>query len=277
VRVLVTGGAGLLGSALLRSAPAGVEVHATERSTPARGAEGHRVELADAVAVAALWEHVRPDAVIHTAYDTRASDEEIRAATTNVARSSRRVGAALVHVSTDVVLDGERSPYPESAEPAPLFPYAERKAEAERVVREEAPGAAVVRTSLLIATDPPDRTTQWVLDALRTGAPLRLFTDELRCPIAAADLAAQLWEVAAFPPEERGGVWHLVGPEAISRYALGLLVAARWGLPAQGITPVPASESPTPRPRDLRLLTTRADAALRTRARPVSRVLAPGG
>ena len=277
MRVLVTGGAGLLGSALLRAAPEGVEVHATERGTPVSGAEGYRVELADADAVRALWQRLRPDVVIHTAYDTRASDEEIRAATRNVARSSREAGAGLVHVSTDVVFDGEHSPYAETDRPAPLFPYAVRKAEAERTVLQEAPGAAVARTSLIIQADPPDRTTAWVLDGLRRGAPLRLFTDELRCPIAANDLAAQLWELAALPVPERAGAWHLVGPEAISRYALGLLIAARWGLDPRGITPARSADDPIPRPRDLRLLTTRADAALRTPARPVSAVLAPAG
>ncbi|HEX8682576.1 MAG TPA: hypothetical protein VF707_09710, partial [Ardenticatenaceae bacterium] len=54
-RVLVTGGAGLLGRALLRTAPGGVDLHATQRHTPAVGAEAHAVELSDGAAVAALW------------------------------------------------------------------------------------------------------------------------------------------------------------------------------------------------------------------------------
>ncbi len=73
-------------------------------------------------------------------------------------------------------------------------------------MREACPGAAVVRTSLLLRADPPDRTTAWVVDSLRRGEPVRLFTDELRCPIAAADLAAQLWELAALTPGEHAGV-----------------------------------------------------------------------
>lgn len=275
MRVLVTGGAGLLGSALLRLAPAGVEVHATVRRTPAHGAEPHRVELADPEAVGALWRRLRPAVVLHTAYDTAVGADEVRAATEAVARACREVGAGVVHVSTDVVFSGESAPYTEADEPAPVHEYGRRKAEAERVVRSAAPGAAVARTSLIVRADPPDRTTAWVLAGLRAGAPVRLFTDELRCPIAVDDLAAQLWEVALLPPAERAGTWHLVGPEALSRYALGLLIAARWGLDPAGIVPTPSRESPAPRPRDARLLSARADAALRTRPRPVSAVLAP--
>lgn len=273
MRVLVTGGAGLLGGALLRAAPAGVELHATRRRTPVTGATAYTVDLADRAGVDALWRRVRPDVVIHTAYSTGASERDISLATGNVARACAERGAGLVHVSTDVVLDGERSPYAEDAEPAPVHEYGRRKAEAERTVREALPDAAVVRTSLIIRRDPPDRTTSWVVEALRRGEPVTLFTDELRCPIAVEDLAAQLWEVAALPPAERAGPWHLVGPEAISRYALGLLIARRYALDPAGIIPAPHANSPTPRPRELRLLTPRADRLLRTRARPISAVL----
>ena len=274
-RVLVTGGGGLLGHALLLSAPAEVELHATVRRAPAAAGALHAVELTDADAVTRAWEAARPDVVIHTAFDMGAGEHEVCVAHRNVARACREAGAGLVHVSTDALLDGERAPYDETAEPAPVHEYGRLKALAEAVVREECPEAAVVRTSLLVRTDPPDRTTRWVLDGLRRGEPVRLFTDELRSPIAAADLAAQLWELAALPPAERAGVWNLAGPESLSRYALGLLVALRFRADPRGIVPARSADSPTPRPRDLRLLTPRADRALRARARPVSAVLAP--
>ncbi len=68
----------------------------------------------------------------------------------------------------------------------------------------------------------------------------------------------------------------MVGPEALSRYALGLLIAARFGLDPRGIVPPPSAASPAPRPRDLRMTTGRADAALRTRARGASEVMTEG-
>lgn len=277
MRVLVTGGAGLLGSALLRSAPPGVEAHATVRRAPAAGATSHPVELANAASVADAWERVRPDLVIHTAYDMEASAEQVASATRNVARACADAGAALVHVSTDVVLDGERSPYTDDAEPAPVHEYGRRKAAAECTVRETVPEAAIVRTSLIVRADPPDRTTGWVVDGLRNNHPVRLFTDEIRCPIAVEDLAAQLWELAALPPERRAGAWNLVGPEALSRFALGLLIARRFRLDPWAVLPGRHADSPMPRPRDLRLLTPRADRELRARARPVSEVLAHSG
>jgi dTDP-4-dehydrorhamnose reductase len=273
VRVLITGGGGLVGAELIRQAPADVEVHATRRASPVHSAQSHPVELSDAEAVAALFRRLEPDLVFHAAYTASQGERDIWRATESVVDACRAAGAALVYMSTDALLDGESSPFAESAEPAPVHEYGRWKARAELHVRAAMPEAAVVRTSLVVRADPPDRNSAWVLETLRRGEPVRLFTDELRCPIAVEDLAAQLWEIARLPAGERGGVWHLAGPEAVSRYALGVLLAVHAGLDPRAIQPAPSAVSPAPRPRDLRLLTARADAVLRTRARPVSAVL----
>jgi dTDP-4-dehydrorhamnose reductase len=277
VRVLITGGGGLLGGELIRQTPSGIHIHATRRTSPVAGAESHVVELSDGEAAEALWMRIRPDLVIHTAYSPSEGERDVWRATESVIRACRAVGAALVYMSTDALLDGESAPYAEAAEPAPVHDYGRWKAKAELHVRDAMPDAAVVRTSLIVRAEPPDRGSAWVVDALRRGQPVRLFTDELRCPIAVEDLAAQLWEVAQLPPERRAGVWHLAGPEAVSRYALGVLLALRHGVDPRGIIPVPSAASPAPRPRDLRLLTSRADHELRTRARPISAILFPSG
>jgi dTDP-4-dehydrorhamnose reductase len=275
-RVLITGGAGLLGRHLIRNAPVGVMVHATRRRTPAHGAEVHTVDLADAAATRDLFTSLRPDLVVHTAYSVAEPEADIWAATCSVVEGCLETGAGLIYLSTDALLDGERAPYDEAADPAPVHEYGRWKARAEKRVREALPDAAVVRTSLITEFDPPDPRCAWVADSLRAGRSITLFTDELRCPIAAEDLALQLWELAELSAEERAGIWNLAGPEAVSRYTLGLMIAAHFGLDPSGLQAVPSAASPSPRPRDLRLLTSRADAALRTRARPVGMLVGGG-
>ncbi|HEU4558309.1 MAG TPA: SDR family oxidoreductase [Longimicrobium sp.] len=273
MRVLVTGGAGLLGTALVGIAPEGIDLHATQRSTPVpEGPRAHTMDLADDRAVEALFAEVRPDVVIHTAYGKTDFARDIILATRNVADACGRAGAALVHISTDVVFDGERAPYAEDDPPSPLTEYGQRKAEAERVVRQLAPSAAIVRTSVIVRTDGEDA----VVKQLRAGTFPPAFVDELRSAIAVEDLAAQLWELALIPRERMAGVWHLAGPEAVSRYTLATLLALRHGIRGK-IVPALNREFTPRRPRDLRMLTTRADRELKTRARPISEALfSPG-
>lgn len=269
-RVLITGGGGFLGSGLLGRVPPAFEAVGTRRSSGPGGSGAPGVELSDRRAVDHLWDSLRPDLVIHTAYSMEAGARDIVAATRNVADACADWGAELIHLSTDLVLDGERAPYAEDADPAPIHQYGRWKAEAELYVRERLPGAAVVRTSLITSFDPLDPRTAWVADGLRGQSPLTLYVDEIRCPIGREDLSRQIWEIAALPAAARAGVWHLAGPEAMSRYALGVLIAAALGLPADRIVPAWSATASERRPRDLRLLTGRADAALATRARPVA-------
>lgn len=274
MRILITGGAGLLGSELIARAPAGVELHATQRATPIAGAEAHVVELSDQAETAALLERVRPDLVIHAAYAQATAERDVWWATESLVHACERVGCDLIHMSTDAVFDGEHAPYAETDEPAPVHEYGRWKAIAERFVRGRLPNAAIVRTSLIVRAEPsPDRISARLLDDLRSGEPVRLFVDELRCPIAVEDLASQLWELASMPAEVRAGVWHLAGPEALSRYTLGILVARHHDVDADAIVPARSRGAGLQRPRDIRLLTPRADRELRTYARPISEAL----
>lgn len=274
--MLVTGGAGLLGGRLLAGAPPGWTARGTRHRRPVRHAESFPVDLADAGAVDALVARLRPDLVVHTAYRKRDGQRDIVAATRNVAASAGRHGAGLLHISSDVVFDGEHAPYAEAAPPAPVDQYGRWKAEAERWVRDAVPDAAIVRTSLIISSDPLDPTSTWLAGRLRGDDEPGLYADELRCPVHVDDLVGQLWELIGLARDRRAGPWHLVGPEAVSRHTLGVLLAARLGLPP----PARASlnrEHPGPRPRDLRLLTARADTALRARPRPIGAALAEVG
>jgi dTDP-4-dehydrorhamnose reductase len=244
VTLLVTGATGYLGRELMRRADA----------------VGPRIEIRDAEIVRAALDSLRPATVIHTAY--RASE---RATTcdgaVNVARAAAAIGARLVHVSTDVVFDGEKgSPYVEEDEPTPITDYGRDKADAERGVLAEHPAALVVRTSLIYGGPQPGPQERMAADPEAT-----FFTDELRCPIQVGDLAAALLELAG--TGERG-ILHVAGAERVSRAELAELLA---GAPVRTAT---IAESGLRRPRDCALAIDRACGLLRTRLRGLREVLA---
>ncbi len=122
------------------------------------------------------------------------------------------------------------------------------------------PDACITRTSLLVSLDPPDAATSWLSRAVAEGDPPTLFTDELRTPLRAADLAAALWALVAMPRAERAGIWHLPGPEVLSRWQIGGRLAEALGLGAVEEVARPGSiqDHPTPRPADLTLRSERA-------------------
>lgn len=277
--ILITGASGYLGRTLVALAPNGAALHLVRHRTPLAvvppAARVHTLDLAADEAVTALVAQVRPALVIHTAASVRpeALEPAVVHATANVVAACARTGARLLHLSTDALFDGEQAPYSEADSPAPVHAYGRAKAAAEEQVRLLPAGqACVVRTSLITSAEPLDPRSAWVAESLRLGRTITLFVDELRCPIWVEDLAAAIWELAmmeTWPP-----VLHVAGPEALSRYALGLLIAARAGLSPAGITPGRNRDHPQPRPRDVRLDTRLASRLLRRRPRPISEVFA---
>ena len=260
MKVLITGGAGLLGRALVEVAPEAQRVEITwhhERPDRVDGVKQHRCDLTQSLAFFTLAERRRPDLVIHTAY-SRSDHVATVDMTSEVATTCHSLGVPLVHVSSDVIFDGAAAPYAESAAPAPLHAYGRAKARCEAIVTENCPEATIVRTSLILAPDASDGTSAWLVEALRQGQRPTLFHDEYRCPIWANDLARLIWEVVNLGPDERSGVWHLVGPDRLSRVELGVAIAERCGLDASLIASDSSDSLGEPRPKDLTLTSTRA-------------------
>src|SRR5262245_58807307 len=136
VPLLVIGGSGFLGAALRSRVP---DAHYTFHTHPPNDTnpKAHALDVRDEGAVRRLVDRLRPRAVVHTAYtnDPESMYEVVAEGSRHVAEAAHRLGAALVHVSTDQVFDGERAPYAEDDDPMPVLPYGEAKFAAERAVR----------------------------------------------------------------------------------------------------------------------------------------------
>jgi dTDP-4-dehydrorhamnose reductase len=271
--LLVIGGTGLLGRRITRQAQlAGHSVVASFHASvpPATDIDWRKLDIRRRDDVTALALSVRPDAIINAAY--RKSDWETTAdGAAHVALAAVAAGAPLVHVSSDAVFSGTAPSYDETRQPDPVTPYGAAKAAAETAVKGIIPAAIIARTSLIIGDgdSPPER----LVHALASGAAAGvLFTDEVRCPVHVIDLASALLELAATP---HAGVCHVAGGDAISRYELGLLIAARDGLdPAALPSGLRAATGP-PGALDVRLDSTKTQARLITRIRGAREFLAP--
>jgi dTDP-4-dehydrorhamnose reductase len=109
---------------------------------------------------------------------------------------------------------------------------------------------------------------------LRQGRPVRLFTDERRCPIWVETLAAALLELAAL---EYVGVLHVAGGQALNRYEFGTRLLCFQRTDLSGIVPTLAAALGLQRPLDCTLDTTKAGRLLKTPLPGVDEVIARQG
>jgi dTDP-4-dehydrorhamnose reductase len=274
-RLLITGGSGYLGQHVLMYA-GDWEVTATYHTrafSPTHG-RASALDLRDEAATSATLAKVKPQVLLHVACSNRSAEHQaaIVPAARHIARAAQALGIHLIHVSSDVVFDGEHPPYDDEASPEPVTEYARAKAEAEAVVAALCPRALIVRPSLIWGLEPIDHQTRWLVEAVRAGQPVTLFTDEFRCPTYVHDLARALLELARRP--DLSGPLNLVGPQRLSRWEFGMKLLATLQLaPDPHVLARTVKESGLVRPRDLTLTTSRAQRELKTKLRSVDEVL----
>jgi dTDP-4-dehydrorhamnose reductase len=278
--MLITGGSGYLGGWVVQLAQDDWDVTATylAHAVDESGVDWRRLDVRDGAAVASLVEKVRPRVIVHTASLNPGLGEDFDAVNAdgsgNVARAAANVGARLIHISTDVVFDGQRGNYVEDDSPNPITVYGCSKALAEEAVLASGAEAAIVRTSLIYGWRPTvARAAQWMIDDLRAGKPVRLWTDEMRCPIWVESLAAAVVELADL---SYTGILHIAGAQILSRYEFGVRM-----LRFHGVDPSPVVPTTSPkgrlRPLDCTLDCSRARSLLSTPLPGVDEVLGQEG
>lgn len=250
MRWLVTGASGQLGAYLLDELRG-------EQVTAWSGRAG--VDLADAALLdhALFFADPDVDVIVHAAALARIDDcrrDPALAQRINVDATAQLAafGGRFIFVSTDLVFEGEHAPYREGDARLPLSVYGRTKADAEDAVL-ATPNAAVVRVSLLAGPNRNGRPNFWdnLSDALRVGRPATLFTDEWRTPVAYADAARGLVAIAR---SNAVGVWHVGGPERLSRFEMGQRLAASLGVSDAALVAGERNAGAAePRPRDVSL------------------------
>ncbi|WP_017586570.1 SDR family oxidoreductase [Nocardiopsis ganjiahuensis] len=264
--LLVVGATGFLGTHLLRQATAaGHTVTATHHRTPPPATPGvhwEPLDLRDRHQVHHLITTLRPRTVINAAYRQHEWPTTAHGPA-HLAQATTTTGARLIHLSSDAVFSGHAPHYDETAHPDPTTPYGAAKAAAETAVAALDPTALIARTSLIIGDgdSPHEHRVRDLATGHTEGA---LFTDDIRCPVHVHDLAAALLELAQ---TTRTGIHHLAGPHALSRHALGVLIARRQGLDPHRLPRSRRAQTGPPGPLDLRLDSRRTQRHLRTTLR----------
>ena len=152
MKILLLGKNGQVGWELQRSlAPLGELIALDRQDTKWCGDLNNLEGMADTV------RHVRPDVIVnaaaYTSVDKAESEPELAhalnaLAPSRLAQEAEKLGALLVHYSTDYVFDGSGSkPWLEGDIPAPLNVYGRTKLEGERLIQAVFPNHLIFRTS----------------------------------------------------------------------------------------------------------------------------------
>jgi dTDP-4-dehydrorhamnose reductase len=250
MRLLVTGAGGQLGHDVLAAA--------TAAGDDVLGVTHAQLDVTDRDAVLGAVTTWQPDAIVNcaawTAVDACEGDPG-RAFTANalavrhVVEACDRVGAHLVHLSTDYVFDGEqRRPYREWDETAPRSVYGASKLAGEREALVLGPRAAVVRTSW-VCGEHGSNMVRTVLtlaqDKVGQHGALAFVNDQRGHPTFTADLGPLVRRLAL---DRRSGLIHATNQGEVTWYGFVQQVLGAAGYPTSMVRPISTAELDPPRP-----------------------------
>jgi dTDP-4-dehydrorhamnose reductase len=272
-KILLIGKNGQVGADLALTLPQLGEVFAVDR----QGLNlSNPVQIRDTIR--AIHPTIIVNAAAYTAVEQAESDEAaahiVNAEAPRImAEEAKKIGAILVHYSTDYVFDGtKRNPYVEEDPPNPLNAYGRTKLAGEQAIQQVNPPHLIFRTAWVYSTHGKN----FLLTILRLASQreeLRIVRDQIGAPTSSREIAMATSRVLAkivdtLTPDARrpsrtpGGVYHLTaaGETSWSEFAASILSEAskriptpQWQIEATGgalliarrVIPITTAEFPT--------------------------------
>ena len=253
---MITGGQGLLGSALRRRfARSSFEVVSTAQKKQ-KGFVCLDLRASDAHIARVIHEQ-KPDLLIHTAAMTdvdlceqnpkrchRINTKAVQV----LSETCLSLNAFFLHLSTDFVFDGKKGPYSEEDATGPLNRYGLSKLESEQVLKSSGLRHAIVRTCLVYGTPPPNNFLSFLKAHLQKKE-CPLVADQVRTPTWVEHLAAGCEQIVT---REIEGTFHIAGKEGLSPHDIGLTLAQHLNLSTARLKPVSSRHLHTHAPRPLK-------------------------
>lgn len=255
MKILLTGSNGQVARAFLAAVSPSMKVTAVCHSD---------LDIADASAVDALVESVRPDAVVnaaaYTAVDRAESEPDAarranESGPANLARAAARTGGRLVHLSTDFVFDGASSaPYKPNDPTNPLSVYGATKLAGETAVREILPSSSVILRTAWVYDAHGKNFLRTMLRLLSERETVSVVADQVGTPTASFSIAQAICAILERPSIT--GIHHWTDAGVASWYDFAVAIAEEWvsaggAKAAAHVIPITTADYPTParRPR----------------------------
>src|SRR6202162_3304877 len=242
-RILLTGKNGQVGAELAALLPRLGEVTAFDR---------HQLDLSKPDQIRRAIRDTRPQVIVNAAAYTfvdQAESEEWEARVINadapavMAEEAKRIGAALVHYSTDYIFDGSKTvPYDENDPPSPISVYGKTKLAGEQAIQDAEIPHLIFRTAWVYGT----RGRNFLLTISRLATEreeLRIVRDQFGAPTWSREIAmgtarilAQLSEQGREAFSRSSGIYHMTATGETSWFEFGRAILEEASRTSQGVS-----------------------------------------
>jgi len=262
--LVVVGANGLLGQNIIKKLKNRFEIYAAsfedEAYFPLEYVKSYtQLDITNRSKVVDFLQKVKPEVIINTAAFTKVDAcEEVpdQCWVVNVRGVEYLVDASssfkpvFVHVSTDYVFDGEAGPYSEEDTPNPRGNYARSKLAGEHVVENSNLEYIIARTQVLFGVGNKVRHNfvTWVIEQLTNNKKIRIVDDQIGTPTYAPDFVEAIERLLQ---KEAYGLFHVSGPDIISRYDFALKIAEVFNLDASLIERIKTKDLNQKAPRPM--------------------------
>jgi dTDP-4-dehydrorhamnose reductase len=242
MRILITGGSGLLGQYLNIELSKKEEILTLYNSNKGNCGRYNSLKcnLRYPVKLSDIFARFRPNAVVHTACYSRPEicaklpKEEVYAinvqATENIAKLCNENNTRLIYTSTDLVYkSSETGMVNEDSELNPLTLYAETKLDGETAVQKNSDNYIILRTALLIGFGLEHSRNNFhsTFENLKNGKEVRLFKDQFRTPLSLTEAADFIGKLITSAAENE--IINFGGAERVSRFDIGRIICEECG------------------------------------------------
>ena len=243
LKILVTGGSGLLGQYINIELSKAHNILTLFRSNPGNCKEYNykQFPITDEKLLEETFKKFEPNVVVHLSAVPNAAKADamnpkdvyaINVTTAeNIAKLCKEYSAKLIYTSTDMVYGGYRgSMLDENAKLVPISLYAETKLMAEVKIQEVMDNFVILRTALQFGfgLNHSKSHFDWMYSKLKNGEEVVLYIDQYRTPLALHETARMINEV--IKKDIRGEIINFGGIERVSRYEIGEMLCENVGL-----------------------------------------------
>jgi len=270
-RMLITGASGFLGGIIADALKHDFQTSITYNTTPLQldGCQALQLDFCQPETVTYVLENAQPDIVVHCAAQASGAvcqmkpelAEQINVnGTRMLLESLSSTDCFFIHISTDLIFDGNKAFSTENDTPNPVSIYGQTKLRAEQAVQELSKNYVILRPALMYGPVSPTGKgsfVQWMDHAFREEERVNLFEDEYRTPLYAPDVAKAIKRLTEIKPKHR--IFNFGGPERITRVQFGHILAKICGHDESKINPTRLTDLDTgyPRPTDVSMDSTR--------------------